>query len=114
MLIGGSDGSGWRYEVVAREEGFLVRMRDLATGEVEANEARLFRTAAVAFAHAEAMAAIDRFASASIVDEPADDLLAEAELAENRFVNLSDLLGDRGRGFASEQEAACLRLPTYH
>jgi hypothetical protein len=32
VLIGVSEGQGWRYEVVERPDDFLVRMRDLDTG----------------------------------------------------------------------------------
>ncbi len=114
MLIGGSDGSGWRYEVVAREDGFLVRMRDLDTGEVEEREGRIFRTAAVAFANAEALAAIDRYASAAIVDEPSDDLLAEAEVLEQRFFVLRRTLGDEGAGLAFYATQAPASRPRLH
>ena len=29
MLIGVSEGQGWRYEVIERRDDYLVRMRDL-------------------------------------------------------------------------------------
>ncbi len=53
MFIGASEGQVWRYEVTEDPDGFLVSQRDLSTGEIEADESRLFRTAAVAFAYAE-------------------------------------------------------------
>jgi hypothetical protein len=114
MLIGGSDGFGWRYEVLAREDGFLVQMRDLDTGEIDQGEARLFRTAAVAFAQAEALAAIDRYASAAIVDEPTDDLLAEAEVLEQRFFVLRRTLGDDGAGLTIYATQVTSRRPVFH
>src|SRR3954454_13582226 len=57
MLIGASEGQGWRYEVIERPDDYLVRMRDLDTGALEESDGKLFRTAAVAFAYAELSAA---------------------------------------------------------
>ena len=53
MLIGVSEGQGWRYEVIERPDDYLVRMRDLDTGALEESDSKLFRTAAVAFAYAD-------------------------------------------------------------
>jgi hypothetical protein len=53
VLIGVSEGQGWRYEVVERPDDYLVRMRDLDTGALEESDSKLFRTAAVAFAYAD-------------------------------------------------------------
>ena len=72
MFIGASEGHAFRYEVIEDGEGVLVRMRDLATGAVEEDETRMYRTAAVAFAYAELSAAFDRYAAARIArDESA-------------------------------------------
>jgi hypothetical protein len=114
MIIGSSDGFGWRYEVIAREDGYLVQMRDLENGSVDDHDGRIFRTAAVAFAHAEAMAAIDRYASAMIIDEPADDLLAEAEILEQRFFVLRRTLSDEGTGLTLYATQVSGRKPIFH
>ena len=64
MLVAASEGQGFRYEVVERTEGYLVRSRCLDSGAVDDAESKLFRTAAVAFRYAEMSAAFDRYASA--------------------------------------------------
>ena len=66
MLIGVSEGQGWRYEVMEHPDAYLVRMRDLDTGAIEEGDTKLFRTAAVAFAYAELSAAFDRYAAAHV------------------------------------------------
>jgi hypothetical protein len=114
MMIGSSDGAGWRYEVMAHEEGFLVRMRDIDTGELEAAECRLFRTAAVAFAHAEALAAIDRYACAALANAETDEMLAEAETLEQRFFVLRRTLADEGTGLAIYATGIGEKRPVLH
>lgn len=96
MLIGASEGRGWCYEVFQRIEGYLVRTRDLDTGSINADDGRLFRTAAVAFAYAQMSAAFDRCAAARIAGEACADL--DRELAEARalFEALRRRLGDDG------------------
>jgi hypothetical protein len=97
MMIGVSEGQGWRYEVDEAADGYLVRMRDLATGAVEIGEARLFRTAAVAFAYAELSAAFDRYAAARIDGSGgAAALLADLTACQALFDELSRRLGDEG------------------
>jgi hypothetical protein len=97
MLIGASEGQGWRYEVDEAADGYLVRMRDLATGAVEIGEARLFRTAAVAFAYAELSAGFDRYAAARIDGTGgAAALLADLTACQALFDELSARLGDEG------------------
>jgi len=96
VLIGVSEGQGWRYEVVERPDDYLVRMRDLDTGALEESDSKLFRTAAVAFAYAELSAASDRYAAAQIAGEDVSEL--ERALAAQRalYEDLSGRLADEG------------------
>lgn len=96
MLIGASEGRTWRYEVVERTEGFLVRMRDLGSGGIDEEESRVFRTAAVAFAYAEMSAAFERCASATMAGEDAAEASAELEATKALYGDLSRRLGDDG------------------
>ena len=97
MFIGASEGHAFRYEIIEDSEGFLVRMRDLATGEVEEDETRMYRTAAVAFAYAELSAAFDRYAAARVNrDESAQILLIELTSQQALYQDLSRRLGDDG------------------
>ena len=96
MLIGASEGQGWRYEVIERPDDYLVRMRDLDTGTLEESDGKLFRTAAVAFAYAELSAAFDRYAAARMAGEDMTEL--ERALAAQRalYEDISARLGDEG------------------
>lgn len=95
MLVGGSEGRMWRYEVVDRSEGFLVRLRDLETGALdEEDEAKLFRTAAVAFAYADMSAALERYAAALSADGDADEARAELTRCTDRYHDVSARLLD--------------------
>ena len=96
MLIGSSEGQGWRYEVIERPDDFLVRMRDLDTGTLEESDSKLFRTAAVAFAYADLSALFDRYAAARMVGEDVSEL--ERALAAQRalYEDISARLGDEG------------------
>lgn len=96
MLIGACEGQSWRYEVIERTEGFLVRMRDLDTGSVEDKDARVFRTAAVAFAYADMSAAFERCAQAIVAGEAAAELSAELEATQALYEDISQRLGDDG------------------
>ena len=96
MLIGVSEGQGWRYEVIERPDDFLVRMRDLDTGALEENEGKVFRTAAVAFAYAELSAAFDRFAAARIAGEDVAELEGALAAQQALYRNISARLGDEG------------------
>jgi hypothetical protein len=98
MLVGASDGQGWRYEVFQGNDGYLVRSRDLDTGEVEEEEGRLFRTAAVAFAYADMSAAFDRYAAARIdgETEEAEACLSDLEARQALFGEVSRRLSDEG------------------
>ena len=79
MLVAAYEGMGFRYEVVERTEGFLVRRRCLDSQAVDEAESRLFRTAAFAFRFAEMSACFDRYAAARIVGEEAESKLYELE-----------------------------------
>ena len=98
MLIGVSEGQGWRYEVIERRDDYLVRMRDLDTGALEGRDNKLFRTAvvALAYAYADLSAALDRNAAARIAGEDGADL--ERTLAAQRalYEDISGRLGDEG------------------
>ena len=96
MLVAASEGQGFRYEVVERTEGYLVRSRCLDSGAVDDAESKLFRTAAVAFRYAEMSAAFDRFASAEIEHTADDEIALELQVSERNFVALSDQLRDIG------------------
>ena len=96
MLIGVSEGQGWRYEVIERRDDYLVRMRDLDTGALEESDSKLFRTAVVALAYADLSAAFDRYAATRIAGEDGADL--ERALAAQRalYEDVSGRLGDEG------------------
>jgi hypothetical protein len=94
MLVGASEGQGWRYEVIERSEGFLVRSRDLDTGAVDDNESQLFRTASVAFAFAAMSASFDRFAAACVAGEAVDDLWAQVTAKQSLYEDLRRRLSD--------------------
>ncbi|WP_342362258.1 hypothetical protein [Terrarubrum flagellatum] len=99
MWIGGAEGIGYRYEVVALTDGYVVQMRDMDTGAIEPNEARIFKTARVAFAHAQAMAAIDRFAATVLDMQDASSEQFEAERCEATLRALQERLNDQGCGY---------------
>jgi phage terminase large subunit-like protein len=109
MWIGGSEGAGYRYEVISLVDGYLVQMRDLDTGSLEDREARLFRTARVAFAHAEAMAAIDRFAASVVEQAEAPAERHEAARCEAVFAALRVQHDDEGCIYAPQSEPAPLK-----
>ena len=96
MLLSASEGRHWRYEVCEHEDGYLVQMRDLITGELDDEFTTVFRTMPVAFAYAEMSAAFERFAAAEL--EPSEDGMIEVDLeaTERNFVDLSDRLRDAG------------------
>lgn len=94
MVVGASDGQGWRYEVVERSEGFVVRTRDLETGSVDDEDSQLFRTAAVAFAYAALSASFDRFAAARDAGDEPDEPIAEIEARQVLYDDLRRRLSD--------------------
>ena len=97
MVISASEGEGFRYEVAARTDGFLVQTRDSDTGEVEEGETRLFRTAAVAFAYAELLVTYNRFAAAQVTGgAETDSLKAELKVQQALYTELSRRLRDEG------------------
>ena len=96
MFLSASEGRHWRYEVCEHADGYLVQMRDLATGELDDEFATVFRTMPVAFAYAEMSAAFDRFAAAEAEDAADAETAAELETSERAFVALSDRLRDVG------------------
>jgi hypothetical protein len=96
MVVGISEGSTWRCEVLAETDGYLVQVRDLQTSRVEASDCMLFRSAVTAFAYANFLAALDQTAAARLAGEETGDL--ETELDERRlaFSTIADQLFDRG------------------
>jgi hypothetical protein len=96
MLMAASEGRHWRYEVCEHSDGYLVQMRDLATGELDAEFVTIFRTMPVAFAYAEMSAAFDRFAAAESENTQDDEVAFELEESERNFIDLSDRLHDAG------------------
>jgi hypothetical protein len=96
MLVAAYEGQGFRYEVVERTEGFLVRPRCLDSQAVDEAESRLFRTAAVAFRFAEMSACFDRYVAARIAGEEANSELAELAAKRELFDRLSRRLLDEG------------------
>ncbi|MDJ1157222.1 hypothetical protein QNA08_03075 [Chelatococcus sp. SYSU_G07232] len=96
MLIGSSEGQGWRYEVFESSEGYLVLMRDRDTGAVDGADGKVFRTAAAAFAYAEMAAASDRCAAARVAGEDAAGLTAELAATQRLYSEISRSLADDG------------------
>jgi len=96
MLVAASEGQVFRYEVVERTEGYLVRSRCLDSGAVDDAESKLFRTAAVAFRYAEMSAAFDRYASARMAGEDAASELGDLEAQQTLYRALSRRLMDDG------------------
>jgi hypothetical protein len=96
VILLASEGRHWRYEVHEHEDGYLVQMRDLDSGDLDAEFSTVFRTLPVAFAYADMSAAFDRFAAAEL--ENLNDAEASDELAatERSFVALSESLRDQG------------------
>lgn len=111
MWIGGAEGAGYRYEVIALVDGYVVQMRDVDTGEVDEGESRLFRTARVAFAHAQAMASIDRFAASVLAMQDAAYERAEVKSSEALLRSLQERLNDDGclyRPAPEQKHAVCV------
>jgi hypothetical protein len=89
---------GWccRYEVLALRDGYLVQMRDVATGDLEREFSTLFRTLPVAVAYAVMSAAYERFVEMDEEEEDFPEIEAELYVSEQNFMDLSDRLGDCG------------------
>jgi hypothetical protein len=112
MFMSASEGRHWRYEVCEHSDGYLVRMRDLDTGDLDDEFATVFRTLPVAFAYAEMSAAFDRFAAAELENATNDEIAIELQTSERNFTDLSDRLHDIGvnggaiRAWESARETA--------
>ncbi len=96
MLLSASEGRHWRYEVCEHEDGYLVQMRDLQTGDLDEEFSTIFRTLPVAFAYAEMSAAYERFAASELEHVEDEQIEIDVELTERHFVDLSDRLHDSG------------------
>ena len=96
MLVAASEGEGFRYEVVERTEGYLVRSRRLDLGAVDESESKLFRTAPVAFRYADTSASFDRYAAARISGEEAEAEFAELKAQQALFADHTRRLVDDG------------------
>ncbi|GJD49099.1 hypothetical protein OPKNFCMD_1829 [Methylobacterium crusticola] len=96
MILAACEGLHWQYEIVEHADGYVVQMRDLDTGDLDADFVTVFRTMPVAFAYAEMSAAFDRFAASD--DEEADDAESASDFAtsERSFADLSSRLCDGG------------------
>jgi hypothetical protein len=94
MLLAACEGRHWRYEVCEHADGYLVQMRDLESGDLDEDFATVFRTMPVAFAYAEMSAAFDL----SIAHDPdtGPDHEIDLEIHQQKFITLSDRLGDSG------------------
>ena len=95
MLLAACEGRHSRYEVCEHSDGYLVQMRDLETGDLDEGFATVFRTMPVAFAYAEMSAAIDLHAAGAEGGDE-DAITLDLEAREQKFINLSDRLGDSG------------------
>lgn len=96
MILAACEGRHWQYEIAEHADGYVVRMRDLDTGDIEENAETVFRTMPVAFAFAEMSAAFDRFTAST--DEEPDDVQMATDFAvrEQIFCDLSSRLCDGG------------------
>jgi hypothetical protein len=96
MLLTACEGRNWRYEICEHSDGYLVQMRDLDTGELDAEFATIFRTMPVAFAYAEMSAAFDCYAAAELESAPDEQAAIDLERRERVFIDMSERLGDSG------------------
>ncbi|WP_181708250.1 hypothetical protein [Chthonobacter rhizosphaerae] len=90
MFIAASHGLAFDYEVIEHPEGYLVRMRDLETGEADDDGATLFRTATAAFRYADLAASVDRSL------DPAEAAEADVAGERARYATAVATLGDGG------------------
>jgi hypothetical protein len=100
MIIGISEGTEWRYEVIARTDGFIVQPRDLTTNALEHSQRTHFRTAVAAFAYAELSAALDRTAAARLSGDEPGSFMVELEERAAGFHELAARLSDSGTAAA--------------
>jgi hypothetical protein len=103
MLLAASEGRHWRYEVCEHDDGYLVQMRDLATGDLDEEFSTIFRTLPVAFAYAEMSAAYERYAALELdaseethVENDQIEIEIDVETTERHFIDLRDRLHDVG------------------
>jgi hypothetical protein len=96
MMIGISEGTAWRFEVVAQADGYVVQSRDLDTHALDGPEHSFFRTAVAAFLFAELAAARDRMAAAHLAGDPAGELAGELHDRQIAFETVSGQLRDIG------------------
>jgi hypothetical protein len=96
MLIAVTEGQGWRYEVTAQSDGFLVQARDLDSGRISPRDTTLFRTASVAMAYADMVAAADRYAAAKLENGLNSEIECELLRERERFSAIQDQLADEG------------------
>ena len=96
MLLAVCEGRHSRYEICEHSDGYLVQMRDLETGDLDEEFATVFRTMPVAFAYAEMSAAFDLCAAAELDGGEEDAITVDLEAREQKFIALSDRLGDSG------------------
>lgn len=96
MLLTASEGRHWRYEVCEHEDGYLVQMRDLTTGDLDEEFSTIFRTLPVAFAYAEMSAAYERYAASGLDNAEEGQVDTDMEEIERHFIDLSDRLQDTG------------------
>jgi hypothetical protein len=96
MLLSASEGRHWRYEVCEHEDGYLVQMRDLTTGDLDEEFSTIFRTLPVAFAYAEMSAAYERYAASELEQAQDEQIEIDVEATERHFIDLSDRLHDSG------------------
>ena len=115
MLIAALEGQGWRYEVMADDDAYRVRSRDLDTGIAESGEI-VCRTAACAFACAEFAAALDRLAAARLAGEPTHEVWLEVVVTRARLTALARTLGEDPQSLmpADAVDPAARAAPTLH
>jgi hypothetical protein len=101
MVVGISEGSTLRCEVLAGAEGYVVQVRDLQTSRLEESDRMLFRTAVAALAYADLLATLDETTSARLDGEEDRDLEAELDARRLAFSTLADRLLDRGIDMSS-------------
>ena len=88
MLMCASEGRHWRYEVCEHDDGYLVQMRDLTTGELDEEFSTIFRTLPVAFAYAEMSAAYERYAASELDHVDDEQIEIDVEATERHFIDL--------------------------
>src|SRR3712207_386278 len=98
MLLSASEGRHWRYEVCEHEDGYLVQMRDLQTGDLDDEFSTIFRTLPVAFAYAEMSAAYERYAASELEHVEDEQIEIDLETTERNFIDLSDRSEERRVG----------------